>query len=224
MRFVDLERLQERLHAHPPNAVVFASSYYGSPVAFSCACASAGVPMALVYQALDPGSYAALVAAGVELLPLERDASGSAVRHAFRGIDRLRTAGRHVTLLIDVPSGTRMRFSFLGYDVAVAPFAATYARATGSLLLPIASRPLNPEEVATRHGQPIHPGGSAGDATQQLLNWLEQVILDDPVPYAWNASCPVLTDAACQRAVLDFLDDAVAWRTASEAREPGPRA
>lgn len=205
----NIDLLTKRLAQFPPEDLVIASSYYGRPIAFICKCARLGIPLALAYESIAPSSIGALVDSGVLLVKLNDHANPLSL---FATLDRIRREGRYLAILIDVPHQTRRRYELLGYQVAVSSFTSTYARRSGSSILPVFTSLAARDRMSYAFGTVIED--IRCDVTQALMSGLQAVIERDCIQYSWTAACTIYSDPAAKANARSFLPEALAWRDA----------
>jgi lauroyl/myristoyl acyltransferase len=202
----ELDDLLRTLSIAQPGDLVIATAHHGHFVAFLCALARAGVPLAACYRSASRAYIDALGRSGVALVDLD---AMSSVRRIFDAFDELRADGRYIVLMIDAPFASRRNYPFLGYQVAVSSMPWLYARHSRAALLPLASRVESTTLLGYTRGDIVTP--SASDCTQTLLGFLEEVILGQPEQYAWSNSI-LLSDLSARERAFSFALEALEWR------------
>jgi lauroyl/myristoyl acyltransferase len=207
------DRLVGLLSRYRPADLVIATAHHGHFVAFFSACARAGIPLAACYRSASEPYLDSLRQSGVALVDLDAMRS---VAHIFDAFDRLRTEGRYLALMIDAPFASRRYYHFLRYRVSVSSMPWLYARRCGASLLPLVSNMISSDLLGYVAGEAMEDLGS--DRTQDLLRFLEEVILDQSEQYAWTTSSILLSDPAAREDALSFVIDALGWRDANRHR------
>lgn len=169
--------------------------------------------MAACYRSASQSYLAALRQSGVALVDLDAMRS---VSHIFDTFDELRAKGHYLALMIDAPFASRRRYQFLGYSITASSMPALYARRCGALLLPLIGHVVSEERLGYAVGSPVADVGT--ECTQNLLRFLEEIILEQPEQYAWKANSMVLSDASARENAFSFALDALRWRESMNHR------
>jgi lauroyl/myristoyl acyltransferase len=203
----DIDRLESTLGKFSPSEVVIATAHHGHFVAFFCACARRGIPLAACYQNAREAYLDAAVHSGLLVIELGSVASP---HELVARLDAARAAGRYVALMIDGPVMSRKRYDFLGYKVAASALASVYARRAGCALLPLFPRIASAGSLSFLTRPVID--GIDRDQTQELLHLLEATIVQECEQYQWISNSVLLSDPTARDNSLSFLDEALAWR------------
>jgi lauroyl/myristoyl acyltransferase len=212
-RVANLELLLDFLARHPPDNLILATAHHGHFVAFFSACARAGIPLATCYRSASNSYLAALRQSGVALVDLDAMRS---VAQIFDTFDRLRTAGRYIALMIDAPFASRRHYQFMGYHVTASSMPSLYARRCGASILPLIGNVISAELLG--YVTELTPLNVRSDRTQDLLEFLEGVILDQPQQYAWTTNSIFLSDSAFRESAFSFTLNALHWRNTMSHR------
>jgi hypothetical protein len=202
------DTLLDLVSGYRPADLIIATAHHGHFVAFFCACARAGIPLAACYRSISAAYRNALQQSGVALVDLDTMHNVTAIFDAF---DRLRMEGRYLALMIDAPFASRRRYPFLGYDVTVSAMPWLYAKRCGASLLPLAGHLVSENLLGYRAGAVI--GDVQADRTRDLLGFLQGVILDQPQQYAWAVNSFLLSDPDAREAALSFVSEVLDWRS-----------
>jgi len=131
-------------------------------------------------------------------------------------LDQQRANGRYIAIMMDGQFASRRRFSFLGYDVAASSLAPTYAQYARSALLPLVSSVSRDLQLSYTEAPIIENPGA--NTAQQLLDFLQSVILRQHVQYQWLSNSILMSDQNARDNAMSFLPEALAWRTANVKR------
>ncbi len=189
---------------------IIASSYFGHPVAFSCAASNIGIPITLLYQNISDEYRDALLACGIELIPILLESSASEIS---RSLDKSLTSRRLPVILFDAPVTGRRTFSFLGYKVTASTLLAQYAARRKVTVHPVFSIIGSDGQLFYQICQRLAVEGLGH--TELLLTLLEERIRSSPEQYKWTSSSLIYTDADARLNALSFLESAISWREKS---------
>jgi lauroyl/myristoyl acyltransferase len=203
----DIDGLIDTVRGFSPDRLVIAIAHCGHFIAFLCACARCGIPLAICYEGASQGYLDVTQANGIALFPLAQMANPQAL---FAALDEARAAGRYVALMIDGRFTSRKRYDFLGYKIAVSALPSIYAQRTRSCLLPVIPGICTARKLKFTIGGMIEP--IRRNATQDLLDALQNTILRDVTQYQWSADSILLSDPAARKNALAFLKSAAHWR------------
>jgi lauroyl/myristoyl acyltransferase len=195
------------VRGYRPADLIIATAHHGHFVAFFSACARAGMRLAACYRSIGAVYRNALQESGVALLDLDTMQN---VTQIFDAFDRLRMEGRYLALMIDAPFASRRRYPFLGYDVTVSSMPWLYAKRRGASLLPLAGNLISERLLGYNAGTVLED--LQADRMQDLLKFLQGVILEQPQQYAWTANSFLLSDPTAREAALSFLTEVLDWR------------
>jgi lauroyl/myristoyl acyltransferase len=208
-----LDTLVRLVSKYRPADLIIATAHHGHFVAFFSACARAGIPLAACYRSISGFYRKALQESDVALLDLDTTHS---VTQIFDAFDRFRTEGRYLALMIDAPFASRQSYRFLGYSVRVSSMPWLYAKRCGASLLPLAGNMIS-DHLLGYTADPVMEDVQA-DRMQDLLGFLQRVILNQPEQYAWTANSILLSDPAAREAALSFLTSVLRWRAVNYHR------
>jgi lauroyl/myristoyl acyltransferase len=203
----NVDQLTDIFAQHSPKTLIIATAYHGHYVAFFCALARKGVPLAACYREADRAYLDALQANGVALIDLNARPN---VYSLLTDLDYARLNGRYIVLLIDGPHPSRRRFDLLGYRIATSYLPSLYAQRVGASILPLITSVDASNNLTYSVTENIAP--RSGDVTQRLLGLLQTVILSECHKYRWTAGSIILSDATARESISPFVEQAVAWR------------
>jgi lauroyl/myristoyl acyltransferase len=207
LQISNIDRLTAMLQRYSTRELIIATAHHGHFIAFLCACARFGIPLSLCYQAASPSYLDAAARHGLALIDLK---SCSTVLSLFHRIDRERSNGRYVAIMIDGPFESRTRYKFLGYQIEGSSLASLYARKTSSALLPIVPNLSAALQLGFTAGPVVAGGGQ--DTTQHLLDFLQSVILREHPQYQWLSTSVLMSDEEARNNALGFIRHALTWR------------
>jgi lauroyl/myristoyl acyltransferase len=203
----NVDELMDVVRRHSPGEIIFAIAHSGHFIAFLCAWARRGIPLAICYEDASEGYLDATARSGISMFRLDRFASPLAL---FAALDGARKQGRYVALMIDGRFSSRKQYDFFGYKVAASALPSIYAQRAGSILLPLIPEVASTQRLKFTLGEMFEPQRS--NRTQPLLHALEAIVLRDIRQYQWVADSILLSNPIVRRNALSFLDAAATWR------------
>src|ERR1700686_255721 len=119
----NIDRLTALLSQYSPRELIIATAHHGHFIAFLNACTRYGLPLSLCYQAASASYIDAAARNKLTLIDLN---SPPNVLSLFRTLDRERSNGRYVVIMMDGQFAPRRRYSFLRYQITVSSSASLY--------------------------------------------------------------------------------------------------
>jgi lauroyl/myristoyl acyltransferase len=196
LKFNDLQEVSLMCTATDLRQVFFAVSGYGLLHAAVLALQLMGFKPAFVFRRLDAPAIQSISALGVRLIDAR---AAKDVIGFFQLLREVQSNGFTLVLRTDAPGESRIRYSFLGYDVQCAKLIEMYAKRTHSTIIPIHAKLNLENKFDVFVGKPLR---SAHASMQTLLSDIEADIIADPDNYFWTTDSIVFSDP---RAVINGL-------------------
>jgi hypothetical protein len=203
----NINRLEAVLERYSPHEIILATAHHGHFIAFMNACARYGIPLAVCYKAASKSYLDTAECNGLKLIDLN---AGRSVLSLFHALQTERTNGCYVAIMMDGPFTSRKRYNFLGYRVAASSLAPLFALKTRSALLPLISCVSADLTLSYAEAPLIKDVGA--ETTQQLLDFLQSVILQQPFQYQWLSNSILMSDQCARDNAIAFATEALAWR------------
>jgi len=203
----NIERLAALLSRYPAREVVIATAHHGHFIAFMNTCARHDVPLAVCYKAASTPYLDSAKRNGLKLINLGAQRS---VLSLFDVLDQERANGRYIAIMMDGPFPSRKRYNFLGYQVEASALAPVYAKKNHLAILPLVSSLSADLRFNFAEGLPIEK--ACGETAQELLNFLQSIILLQPLQYQWTSNSILMSDRHARNNAITYLQEALAWR------------
>ena len=188
-------------------SVVLVASELGSINFTLIALSRLGVKLAIPFYSLSPSHKFAADVCKARLIDLNSVGSSFQLLSTMQDLSR---TGLVPLLMLDVPSRTKKKSRFLGYDVMASRLCELYSKSTASQMILVWNK------VDTRGNIQIicRAPGSAGDVTTRgLLRILEDEIYSDPLAYSWAGARLLFSDVKAIGNGIQHLREIVDWRS-----------
>jgi lauroyl/myristoyl acyltransferase len=203
----NVDRLSALLSRFSSREIIIATAHHGHFIAFMNACARSSIPLALCYHSASRSYLEASRRNQLKLIALTGHRS---VLSLFHTLDRYRANGFYVVIMMDGSFASRRRFDFLNYKVAASSLAPLYARKTHSVVLPVVPTATADASLSFTEGPIIENAGI--ETAQQLLDFLQMRILQQPTQYQWLSSSILLSDQRARDNAFKYASAALSWR------------